>query len=89
LSGVVDAKQLTRHFTYGELAQLYQFDFDSPNDSNDRTDFHQIQDKLLTDLIFRSPQLIASFCEHDSFLIHNDDENLTIEEQNQANDEGF
>lgn len=86
--GVVDAKQLARHFTHYELAQLYVRNFDSPHEFNDRTDFDRIDDKLLTDIVHKHEDLIVSFCEHDSFLIHNDQENLTTEEQDQANHEG-
>ncbi|CAF4109569.1 unnamed protein product, partial [Rotaria sordida] len=48
---VVDSKQLARHFTYGELSQLYQFDFDIENDPMDTYDINRIQDKLLRHLI--------------------------------------
>ncbi len=86
--GVVDAKQLARHFTYDELAQLYQFDFDTDNDPMDRCDANRVQDKILRHLINDYPDIIASYCEHDSFLIHHDEENLTVEEQIRAKDEG-
>jgi hypothetical protein len=86
--GVVDAKQPARHFTYDELAQLYQFDFDAENDLKDAYDVNRVQDKVLRHLIKDYPDTIASYCEHDSFLIHHDEENLTVEEQKQARDEG-
>ncbi|CAF2960444.1 unnamed protein product, partial [Rotaria sp. Silwood2] len=84
---VVDAKQLARHFTYDELAQLYQFDFNIDYDPMDRYDANRVQDKVLRHLINNHADTIVSYCEHDSFLIHHDEENLTVEEQNQAKDE--
>ncbi len=87
--GVVDAKQLARHFTYDELAQLYQFDFDVDNDPMDKYDVNRVQDKVLRHLINDYPDTVVSYCEHDSFLIHHDEDNLTIEEQIQAKDEGL
>jgi transcriptional regulator ATRX len=86
--GVVDAKQLARHFTYDELAKLYQFDFDVDNDPLDENDANRVQDKVLKHLINGYADTIVSYCEHDSFLIHHDEDNLTIEEQIQAKDEG-
>jgi len=87
--GVVDAKQLARHFTYDELAKLYQFDFDVEDDPMDKYDTNRVQDKVLRHLIHDYPDTIVSYREHDSFLIHNDEDNLTIEEQIQAKDEGY
>ncbi|UJR29368.1 hypothetical protein I4U23_010580 [Adineta vaga] len=84
---VVDAKQLARHFTYDELAQLYQFDFDVEDDPMDRANTNGIQDKMLRHLLQNHSDTIVSYREHDSFLIHNDQDNLTIEEENQAKDE--
>ena len=55
----------------------------------DRSDANRVQDKVLRHLINDYPDTIASYCEHDSFLIHHDEENLTIEEQIQATDEGY
>ena len=85
--GVIDAKQLARHFTYDELAQLYQFDFDHDDDPSDRYDFDRIQDKLLQDLANYYRDTIVAYCEHDSFLIHHEEDNLTVEEQNQVKNE--
>lgn len=87
--GVVDAKQIARHFTYDELAQLYEYDFDTENDPMDKYDVNPIQDKILQNLIHRHSDTIVSYCEHDSFLIHHDEKNLTLEELNQANEEGY
>lgn len=47
----------------------------------DRYDTSSIADKLLQYLMDKHHDTIISFCEHDSFLIHHDDENLTNEEQ--------
>ncbi|CAF3826502.1 unnamed protein product [Rotaria magnacalcarata] len=85
---VVDAKQLARHFTYDELAQLYQFDFDMDYDPMDKYDANRVQDKILRNLLNDHGDTIISYCEHDSFLIHHDEENLTLEEQKQAKNEG-
>ncbi len=54
----------------------------------DKCDANRVQDKILRHLISDYPDTIASYCEHDSFLIHHDEENLTIEEQIRAKDEG-
>ena len=86
--GVIDAKQLARHFSYDELAQLYQFDFDHDHDPMDKYDANRIQDRLLRHLMNIYSDTIVSYCEHDSFLIHHDEENLTEEEIKQAKDEG-
>ena len=86
---MVDAKQPARHFTYDELAQLYQFDFDAENDPMDTDDTDQVRDHILRHLITDYADTIVSYREHDSFLIHHDEENLTIEEQIQAKDEGL
>jgi hypothetical protein len=84
----VDAKQLARHFTYDELAKLYEFDFDVEDDPMDKYDTNRVQDKILQHLIHDYADTIVSYREHDSFLIHNDEDNLTVEEQIQAKDEG-
>ncbi len=54
----------------------------------DKDDADRVQDKLLRYLINNYHDTIVSYCEHDSFLIHHDEENLTVEEQIQAKDEG-
>ncbi|CAF0728166.1 unnamed protein product [Adineta steineri] len=84
---VVDAKQLARHFTYDELAKLYEFNFDIEDDPIDQDGINRVQDKILRNLLQNDPDTIVSYREHDSFLIHNDEENLTVEEQRQAKDE--
>ncbi|CAF0874190.1 unnamed protein product [Rotaria sordida] len=84
---VIDAEQLARHFTYDELAQLYEYDFDIGNDPMDKHDANPIQDKVLQYLINKHSDTIVSYCEHDSFLTHHDEEILTAEEQNQTNDQ--
>jgi transcriptional regulator ATRX len=84
---VVDAKQLDRHFTYDELARIYQFEPDISNDPLDKYDADRIKDKVLRKLMDEYKDLIVSYREHDSFLIHRDEENLTEEEQKQAQKE--
>ncbi|CAF1168970.1 unnamed protein product [Adineta ricciae] len=84
---VVDAKQLARHFTHDELRKLYQFDFDTDDEPTDQMNTNRIHDELLRQLLQQHADTITSYCEHDSFLIHNDNENLTKEEENQAKDE--
>ncbi|CAF0869519.1 unnamed protein product [Rotaria sp. Silwood1] len=84
---VVDAKQLARHFTYDELAQLYEYDFDMHHDPIDKYDANLVQDKVLQYLINKHSDTIVSYCEHDSFLIHHDEENLMIEEQCQPTEQ--
>lgn len=88
--GVVDAKQLARHFTHDELAKLYQFDFDDDEDQDSIDEDHvqQIQDGILRHLVQNYRDTVVSFLEHDSFLIHRDEENLTNEEKLQARNEG-
>ena len=86
--GVVDAKQLARHFTHDELAQLYQFDFDADDDLIVEYDIHRIQDGILRHLIQHYRDTVVSYLEHDSFLMHRDEENLTTEEKIQASNEG-
>lgn len=87
-SGVIDAKQLERHFTNDELAQLYRFEPDDDSDPLDQYDADCVQDKILRNLMDQFSELIVSYREHDSLLIHRDEENLTEEEQRQAQDEG-
>jgi hypothetical protein len=55
----------------------------------DKYDANRVQDKVLRHLINDYTDTIVSYCEHDSFLIHHDEDNLTIEEQIQAKDEGY
>jgi hypothetical protein len=86
---VVDSKQLARHFSYDELAQLYQFEFDVEDDPMDKYDVTRVHDKVLRHLINEYSDTIVSYREHDSFLIHHDEDNLTVEEQIQAKDEGY
>ncbi len=86
---VVDAKQLDRHFTNDELAQLYQFEPDINNDPLDKYDAERVKDKILRKLMVEYENLIVSYREHDSLLIHRDEENLTEEEQKQAQHEGI
>lgn len=88
VAGVVDAKQLARHFTYDELAQLYESDFDREDESMSQSDTGAVQDQLLKNLLANFSETIVSYREHDSFLIHNDQEDLTAEERQQAKDEG-
>ena len=85
---VVDAKQLDRHFTNDELAQLYRFEPDIENDPLDKYDAERVKDKILRKLMDEYEQLIVSYREHDSLLVHRDEENLTEEEQKQAQHEG-
>ncbi|CAF3972579.1 unnamed protein product [Adineta steineri] len=84
---VVDAKQLDRHFTNDELAQLYRFDTDFDNDPLDKYDADRVKDKVLRKLMDEYAELIVSYREHDSLLIHRDEENLTEEERKQAQHE--
>lgn len=55
----------------------------------DRYDANHVRDKILKHLINNYADTIVSYREHDSFLIHHDEDNLTIEEQIQAKDEGY
>ncbi|CAF0981206.1 unnamed protein product [Adineta ricciae] len=84
---VVDAKQLDRHFTNDELAQLYRFETDVDNDPLDKYDADRVKDKVLRKLMDEYAELIVSYREHDSLLIHRDEENLTEEERKQAQHE--
>ena len=86
--GVVDAKQLDRHFTNDELSQLYRFETAVDDDPLDKYDADCVKDKILRHLMDKYADLIVSYREHDSLLIHRDEENLTAEEQKQAQDEG-
>lgn len=86
---VVDAKQLDRHFTNDELAQLYRFETDVDNDPLDKYDADRVKDKVLRKLMDEYAELIVSYREHDSLLIHRDEENLTEEERKQAQHEGI
>ena len=86
---MIDSKQLTRHFSYGELAQLYEFDFDEDCGPIDQSNVDRIDDRILQNLIKANPDTIVSYCEHDSFLVHRHEETLTAEEQQEAADEGF
>lgn len=84
---VIDAKQLDRHFTNDELAQLYTFEPDDDNDPLDKYDADRVKDKILRKLMDEYVDLIVSYREHDSLLIHRDEENLTEEERKQAQHE--
>ena len=84
---VIDAKQLDRHFTCDELAELYQFQPNINNDPLDKYDAERIKDKILRKLMNECKDLIVSYREHDSLLIHHDEENLTEVEQKQAQNE--
>ena len=85
---VIDAKQLDRHFTNDELAQLYRFEPDFDDDLLDKYDADCVKDKVLRKLMDDFSELIVSYREHDSLLVHRDEENLTEEEQKQAEHEG-
>jgi transcriptional regulator ATRX len=85
---VIDAKQLDRHFTNDELSQLYRFEPEIDNDPLDQYDPDCVKDKILRQLMDQFSDLIVSYREHDSLLIHRDDQNLTEEEQQQAQSEG-
>jgi transcriptional regulator ATRX len=80
---------LERHFTNDELAQLYRFEPDIDNDPLDKYDADRVQDKILRHLLDEYKDLIVSYREHDSLLIHRVEENLTEEEQQQAQNEGM
>ncbi|CAF3346610.1 unnamed protein product [Rotaria socialis] len=84
---VVDSKQLDRHFTNDELSQLYQFEPDNQDDPLDKYDADRVKDKVLRKLMDQYADLIVSYREHDSLLIHHDEQNLTEEEQKQAQNE--
>ena len=79
---------MDRHFTNDELSQLYRFEPDDDSDPLDQYDADCVQDKILRNLMDQFSDLIVSYREHDSLLIHRDEENLTEEEQRQAQDEG-
>ena len=85
---MVDAKQLDRHFTNDELSQLYRFETNLGDDPLDKYDADCVKDKVLRHLMDKYAELIVSYREHDSLLIHRDEENLTEAEQKQAQDEG-
>ncbi|CAF4283378.1 unnamed protein product, partial [Rotaria magnacalcarata] len=74
---VVDSKQLDRHFTNDELSQLYQFEPDNQDDPLDKYDADRVKDKVLRKLMDQYADLIVSYREHDSLLIHRDEQNLT------------
>ena len=84
----MDAKQLDRHFTNDELSQLYRFETNPGDDPLDKYDADCVKDKVLRHLMDKYAELIVSYREHDSLLIHRDEENLTEAEQKQAQDEG-
>ncbi|CAF1224117.1 unnamed protein product [Rotaria sordida] len=84
---VVDSKQLDRHFTNDELSQLYRFEPDNEDDPLDKYDADRVKDKILRKLMDNFEDLIVSYREHDSLLVHRDEENLTEEEQKQAQHE--
>ncbi|CAF2881288.1 unnamed protein product [Rotaria sp. Silwood2] len=84
---VVDSKQLDRHYTNDELAQLYRFEPDNEDDPLDKYDADRVKDKILRKLMDDFGDLIVSYREHDSLLIHRDEENLTEEERKQAQHE--
>jgi transcriptional regulator ATRX len=76
------------HSTNDGLAQLYRFEPDIDNDPLDKYDADRIKDKVLRKLMDEYVDLIVSYREHDSLLIHRDEENLTEEERKQAQHEG-
>ncbi|XP_060719259.1 transcriptional regulator ATRX-like [Tachysurus vachellii] len=79
-SRVVDQQQIQRHFTHSQLSDLYHFHPDSSSKS------HTVEpaDKVLAMLLQHCGQSIVSFHEHNSLLDHRVEEELSVEERNEA-----
>lgn len=78
---VVDEMQVDRHFSYGELAELYTL---TEYDMNERPVPDVPVDSVLINLLRLFPQFIYKYHEHDSLLASNDDEELTDSEKAEA-----
>uniref|UniRef100_A0A336KEU9 CSON000136 protein n=1 Tax=Culicoides sonorensis TaxID=179676 RepID=A0A336KEU9_CULSO len=78
---VVDEQQVDRHFSYGELAELYTLtDYDI-----DKRPVPDVPvDQILRKLLRMCPKFIYKYHEHDSLLASNDDENLSEAEKLEA-----
>lgn len=78
---VVDEQQIERHFSMGELAELYEFN-DQP--LSERPVPPVPEDRLLAELVDKHKEIVWSFKNHDSLLENQIDENLTEEERKSA-----
>ncbi|XP_019621595.1 PREDICTED: transcriptional regulator ATRX-like [Branchiostoma belcheri] len=83
---VVDEHQIERHFTMGELAELYNFTPDRLDDPNrqERPTPKLPVDLILADLLQSQKDFIVDYHEHDSLLENQEDETLTEEERKAA-----
>lgn len=78
---VVDEQQVDRHFSYGELAELYTL---TDYDMETRPVPDVPVDQILITLLRLYPHFIYKYHEHDSLLASNDDEELTDAEKADA-----
>lgn len=67
---------------------MYRFEPDEDDDPLDKYDADCVKDKILRNLMDQFSELIVSYREHDSLLIHRDEFSLTEAEKRQANEEG-
>ncbi|XP_066287037.1 transcriptional regulator ATRX homolog isoform X4 [Branchiostoma lanceolatum] len=83
---VVDEHQIERHFTMGQLAELYNFTPDRLDDPNrqERPTPKLPVDLILADLLQSHKDCIVDVHEHDSLLENQEDETLTEEERKAA-----
>ncbi|XP_078601570.1 uncharacterized protein LOC144876306 isoform X5 [Branchiostoma floridae x Branchiostoma japonicum] len=83
---VVDEHQIERHFTMGELAELYNFTPDRLDDPNrkERPTPKLPVDLILADLLQSHKDCIVDYHEHDSLLENQEDQTLTEEERKAA-----
>ncbi|XP_063697566.1 transcriptional regulator ATRX-like [Culicoides brevitarsis] len=78
---VVDEMTVDRHFSYGELAELYTL---TEYDAESRPVPGIPVDSILITMLRLFPHLIYKFHEHDSLLASNDDEELSELEKAEA-----
>lgn len=78
---VVDEQQVDRHFSYGELAELYTL---TEYNMEDRPVPDVPVDHILRSMLTFYPLSIYKYHEHDSLLASNDDEELTEAEKREA-----
>ena len=78
---VIDEQQIERHFNWADLNELYVYEANSRRPSAPQS---SVKDQLLSELICRRKQWIATFHEHDSLLENKSEEELNELERRAA-----
>ena len=78
---VVDEHQIERHFTFDDIAKMFEY---NPDEKSDRPTPDLPKDRLLADLLMSHKDIIDNYHEHDSLLQNQVDQGLNEDERRAA-----